>query len=146
MVIVLVFFCFNCFPYSSFFFFFFFVLWFLYFYMCVFDCKCKSLKRLCENIKNKQQHKETEHKQQNNSKNNINTNRTTWFPAHEPLRTITISKGLAGRFLFSFMFLFLFMFSFELLCFLFYVFIGVFFDCKCKHLKRLGEHIKQTQK
>ena len=72
------------------------MLFLLLLYVLLFDCKCKSLKRLGENIK------ETERNITNNRKNskeNIN-NRNTGFPAHEPPRKINISKGLAGRFFF----------------------------------------------
>ena len=62
---------------------------FLRVFICVlFDCKCKSLKRLGENIK--QQQKETE-KQQNNFKKNIN-NRNTGYPALDP----TANKYISG--------------------------------------------------
>ena len=54
-----------------------------FFYICVFDCKCKSLKRLGENIQNIKKHKQNK---QNNSKENIQQNRNTGYPAHEPPR------------------------------------------------------------
>ena len=111
--------------------------------MCFFDCKCKSLKRLGENRKTTERNI---NKKQNNSKEN-SKNRNTGFPAHEPLRKINISKGLAGRF--SFFVLLCFpSSSFFLFYFLFYklCFYMCFFDCKCKSLKRLGENIKQTER
>ena len=42
------------------------------FYMCFFDCKCKSLKRLGENRKRKKKHKETKTKHKNLKKNRLN--------------------------------------------------------------------------
>ena len=59
------------------------------FYMCLFDCKCKSLKktRRKHKIKNIKKHKHT----YTNSKKHIFKNikyRNTVFPAHEPLRII----------------------------------------------------------
>ena len=42
---------------------------FVMFYMCFFDCKCKSLKRLCENIFKKENWKK--YKTKKNSKKNI---------------------------------------------------------------------------
>ena len=108
------FFCcfFLCFPLSFYVF---------YVFICVvFDCKCKSLKRLGENItKQKETLKQTKEK----LKEKQQKNRNTGYPAHEPPRKINISKGLAWRFLFFFMFVF--MFSFEL----FYVLC--FYMCFC---------------
>ena len=107
--------------------------------MCFFDCKCKSLKRLGENKNNRKKHKQ----KHENSKEN-RQNRNTGFPAHEPPRKINISKGLAGRFLFS-CFSFFYVFLWVFMFFFFFVFM-CFFDCKCKSLKRLGENIKTTER
>ena len=97
--------------------------------------------------------KETE-QQQKNSKNNIKTTEIQVLAgrfqvlAGRFLFCFMFSFGyvflrdifqvLAGRFLFCFM-LFFVMFSLE-----FYMLLCLymcFFDCKCKSLKRLGEHI-----
>ena len=59
-------------------------MFFVCFYVCFFDCKCKRLKILGENINknNRNKHKQ----QQTNSKKYIKTNRNTAYPAHEPPR------------------------------------------------------------
>ena len=121
--------------------------------MCLFDCKCKSLKRLGENIKQNRKKQTTKEKLEGEHKQNINTG----FPAREPLRKMNISKGLAGRFLFFFFFFFflcfplIYIYIYIHIYFLFFLFkdnmlLYVFFDCKCKSLKRLGENINNKHK
>ena len=56
--------------------------------MCLFDCKCKNLNRLGENIKTK--HKETVKQQKSFENNNKNIN--TGYPALDP----TANKYLSG--------------------------------------------------
>ena len=106
-------------------------------YLCFFDCKCKSLKRLGENRKQTETNRKTTEQLEGKQK----TNRNTGYPAHEPPRKINISKGLAGRFLLFFV-LFVVFLRVDSVVFCFYMCL---FDCKCKCLKRLGENIK-TQK
>ena len=118
---------FKCFPYSSFFFLkdvFCFLI--ICFYMCFFDCKCKSLKRLGENNKqterNRTNIKQLEEKQKTTEIQDIQ-------PSTRP--RIRTSQVLTGRFLFLcvfFLFFFFvkFMFSFFVLFFL-KVFLYVFF-------------------
>ena len=113
--------------------------------MCFFDCKCKSLKRLGENIKtnNKKTKRTTQLKEKHKQ-----TEIQDFQPSTRP-RKINISQGLAGRFLLFFFFMYfmcLFMFSLEFVFMFFFVFLYVCFDCKCKSLKRLGENIKQKHK
>ena len=55
-----------------------------------FDCKCKSLNILGENIKTQQ--KETEQQKHKNSKDNRKTNRNTGYPALDP----TANKYISG--------------------------------------------------
>ena len=92
--------------------------------MCVFDCKCKRLKRLGENITKQKEtykkHKQLEEKQNKTKIQDIQ-------PSTRP-RKKNISKVPAGRFMFFPPF-----------------FICVVFNCKGKSLKRLGEN-KQTHK
>ena len=91
--------------------------------MCLFDCKCKSLKRLGENIKNnRKKHKQTEQLKEKHKQKNRNTG----YPAHEPPRInrTNYSRRFVGWiscisvvfpvFLWVFLFVCLFMF---LLCF-----------------------------
>ena len=104
--------------------------------------------------KTRRKHKTNIKKQKTNrtTRRKTEKNRNTGFLAHEPPRKINISKGLAGRFLFSFfsflcVFFFKVMFSLKFLCvFLFFCFYMCFFDCKCKSLKRLGENRKKTKR
>ena len=108
----------------------------LYVVMCCFDCRCKNLKqKLEEHITNNRNNNRT------TRITNTSTNINTWFPAHEPPRQIDISKGLAGRFMF-------FLFYVVLRVVLLFVLNGFMccFDCKCKHLKRLGEHRTNIKK
>ena len=107
---------------------------FVFVVICVvFDCKCKSLKRLGENITNRKKHKQ----KHTNSKKNIK-HRNTGYPALDP----TANKYLSGSGWEISVFLFL---CFSLSCSVFFVFM-CFVDCKCKSLKRLGEHIKTTER
>ena len=71
--------------------------------MCFFDCKCKSLKRLGENIKQTERYiKQTTDKLKEKHKNK---HRNTGYPAHEP----TVNKYLSGSgWEFSIVFLFYF--------------------------------------
>ena len=104
-----------------------------------FDCKCKSLKRLGENIKqNKQQTYTLNNINNYNNKNKhnkqhkhiINNNITTGHPA--PIRPrINISQVPAGRFMFfRFSCFFVFLFFFELFCFLFMFSFFIYMVCR----------------
>ena len=111
--------------------------------MCCFvDCKCNSLKRRGENIK---QNRKKQKQKQNNSKNNINTNRNTGYPALDP----TANKYLSGSgwemIVVSVVVVYVFMCCCCYSCYVLFVCICVFFDCKCNSLKRQGEHMKPQQ-
>ena len=94
-------------------------MFFVYVVMCLFDCKCKSFKRLGENIKmkNRKKHKQNRTTRRKHKTKHINTG----YPAHEPPREI--SQPEPERYLFAVgswagypVFLLCFMFFFEFLC------------------------------
>ena len=87
----------------------------LLFYMCFFDCKCKSLKRLGENIKKNDRKKHKQNRTTKGKQKNINTG----YPAHEPPR---INRtNYSRRFVGWIYCIYVFMFSFELFLFFCYV-------------------------
>ena len=94
-------------------------------YMCFFDCKCKSLNRLGENITTKQT--QTVIKQKSLEKNI--KHRNTGYPALDP----TGNKYFSGS---GWRIMYFSCFKCVYMC---------LFDCKCKNLNRLGENIKQKQ-
>ena len=106
------FFSFLCFPYSFYVFF--------CFYMCSFDCKCKSLKRLGENLTKQTEinNNKTEQLEEKHKQNNINTG----YPALDPTANRYLS-GSGWEIYVFFLLFFLCMFSFELFL---NVFIRVF--------------------
>ena len=109
-------------------------------FICVlFEHKCKSLKRLGENRKNKKNRKKQNKKQTAKTRRKtLKKNRNTGYPDLDP----TANKYLSGSGWEISVFLFL---CFSLSCSVFFVFM-CFVDCKCKSLKRLGEHIKTTER
>ena len=116
---------FLCFP-SSFF------VFLLCFYMCFFDCKCKSLKRLGKNRKKTERNIK---KKQKNSKEN-RKNRNTGFPTHEPPRInrTNYSRRFVGwKSCISVFYVFLRVFLFFLCFFLFFLFSPSLF--KLLHLQ-----------
>ena len=85
------------------------------FYMCLFDCKCKNLKRLGENRQNTERNRNKHIKHQRKTEKQRNTR----YPAHEPPRIFCAiySRRFVG---WIYCISVYFCFFFELLCFLFY--------------------------
>ena len=92
--------------------------------MCFFDCKCKSLKILGENIQQTEQNIQKQEQLEENMNKNINTG----YPAHEP----TANKYLSGSdceiyvFFLYMIFLYSFLNCFSLSCSVLFMFLCVF--------------------
>ena len=105
--------------------------------MRLFDCKCKSLNRLGEHIKtnnNKTDKLREQHKQQC---------RNTVYQAQDATANRYLS-GSGWEIMYSCFVMCLFILCVRLVCVCF-VFVCCYmclFDCKCKNLNRLGEHIQ----
>ena len=129
------------------------VVYVVYVFICVvFDCKCKSLKRLGEHI-TKQTAINKQHNIKENSKNNIKQHRNTGFPAHKPPRInlTNYSRRFVGWKSCCFMFVVCSMLFLELLC---VVYVSLCFCVMCSPslFKRLHlqsnntyKHIKQNK-
>ena len=94
--------------------------------MCFFNCKCKRLKRLGENIlkkkkkkKNRKKHKKEKYK---NSKKN-KKKRNTVYPAHEPPRIIC---AICSRRFVGWKSCISVVFCFSLSCYIVFMFLSVF--------------------
>ena len=112
-------------------------------YMCLFDCKCKSLNRLGERI-NKQIRKTHQQNQQTKSFEK-NTTKTTDIQDIQPSTRprINISQVPAGKWCISVCSVFMFFFCFSRSCLCCLSVCICVFDCKCKSLNRLGENRTQ---